>query len=43
MYYSGDLVVTIFKGPIGVLVGLIYGFVAGIFMWYIPAKDSVSI
>ena len=39
---TGDLVVTIFKGPIGVCVGIIYGFIAGIFLWYIPAKDCVS-
>lgn len=38
----GDLAVTIVKGPLGVFVGIVYGFVAGIFLWYIPSKDSVS-
>ena len=40
-YLSGDLAVTIIKGPIGVLVGIVYGFVMGILLWYLPAKDSV--
>ncbi|KAL4217023.1 Sodium/hydrogen exchanger 9B2 [Mactra antiquata] len=39
IFSDGDLVVTIFKGPIGVCVGIAYGFIAGIFLWYIPAKD----
>jgi len=38
----GDLTVTILKGPLGVFVGIVYGFVAGIFLWYIPSKDCVS-
>jgi len=25
-----------------VFVGIVYGFVAGIFLWYIPSKDCVS-
>ncbi|XP_045179332.2 sodium/hydrogen exchanger 9B2-like isoform X1 [Mercenaria mercenaria] len=42
IFSDSDLVVTIFKGPIGVFVGIIYGFVAGIFLWYIPAKDCAN-
>jgi hypothetical protein len=41
-YIPGDLTVTILKGPLGVFVGVVYGFVAGIFLWYIPSKDCVS-
>ena len=41
-YIPGDLTVTILKGPLGVFVGIVYGFVAGIFLWYIPSKDCVS-
>ncbi|XP_060570321.1 sodium/hydrogen exchanger 9B2-like [Ruditapes philippinarum] len=42
IFSDSDLVVTIFKGPIGVCVGIIYGFVAGIFLWYIPARDCAN-
>ena len=38
----GDLAVTIIKGPIGVIVGIVYGFIMGISLWYLPAKDCVS-
>lgn len=38
----GDLAVTIIKGPLGVLLGVVYGFAAGILLWYLPGKDSVS-
>ena len=41
--FLGDMAVTIIKGPIGVVVGIIYGFVAGIFLWYFPSKDCVSL
>ena len=41
--FLGDLAVTIIKGPAGVLLGIVYGFVAGIFLWYLPSKDSVRI
>jgi hypothetical protein len=38
----GDLAVTIIKGPLGVLLGVVYGFGAGTVLWYLPGKDSVS-
>lgn len=36
------MAVTIIKGPLGALLGIVYGFVAGIMLWYLPGKDSVS-
>ncbi|XP_063411812.1 sodium/hydrogen exchanger 9B2-like [Mytilus trossulus] len=42
IFSEGDLAVTIVKGPLGVFVGIVYGFVAGIFLWYIPSKDSAN-
>ncbi|CAG2225679.1 SLC9B1_2 [Mytilus edulis] len=42
IFSEGNLAVTIVKGPLGVFVGIIYGFVAGIFLWYIPSKDSAN-
>lgn len=35
------MAVTIIKGPLGALLGIVYGFVAGIMLWYLPGKDSV--
>ena len=32
---------TIIKGPIGVIVGIVYGFIMGGLLWYLPAKDCV--
>ena len=37
----GDLAITIVKGPAGVLAGIVYGFIVGILLWFIPSKDSV--
>ncbi|XP_052812372.1 sodium/hydrogen exchanger 9B2-like isoform X2 [Mya arenaria] len=42
VFSEGELAVTIIKGPIGVLVGIAYGFLAGFFLWFIPAKDSAN-
>ncbi|CAC5368291.1 SLC9B1_2 [Mytilus coruscus] len=42
IFSEGDLAVTIVKGPLGVFVGIVYGFVAGVFLWYIPSKDSAN-
>ncbi|KAJ8306577.1 hypothetical protein KUTeg_017122, partial [Tegillarca granosa] len=39
IFSDGDIAVTIVLGPIGAIVGVIYGFVMGIFLWYFPAKD----
>ncbi|CAL1526359.1 unnamed protein product [Lymnaea stagnalis] len=36
----GDIVWTLFKGPLEVIVGTTYGIVGGIILWYIPQKTS---
>lgn len=33
---------TIIKGPLGALLGIVYGFGAGIMLWFVPGKDSVN-
>jgi NhaP-type Na+/H+ or K+/H+ antiporter len=39
VFYSGSsLVWSIFKGPIEVLVGVIYGIIIGVVLWFIPSK-----
>ena len=40
--FAGNLVLTICKGPLEVIAGILFGVVMGIFLWYIPAKDNVS-
>ncbi|XP_011416874.3 sodium/hydrogen exchanger 9B2 [Magallana gigas] len=40
IFSEGDIAVTIIKGPLGALLGIVYGFVAGIMLWYLPGKDS---
>lgn len=36
------MAVTIIKGPLGALLGIVYGFGAGIMLWFVPGKDSVN-
>lgn len=40
IFSEGDMAVTIIKGPLGALLGIVYGFVTGIMLWYLPGKDS---
>ena len=42
MFCVGDMAVTIIKGPLGALLGIVYGFGAGIMLWFVPGKDSVN-
>lgn len=42
VFSTGDFVVTIVMGPIGVLIGVTYGCLTGIFLWYFPANDCVN-
>ncbi|XP_061197151.1 sodium/hydrogen exchanger 9B2-like [Saccostrea echinata] len=42
IFSEGDLAVTIVKGPLGVLLGIGYGFVAGIMLWFLPGEDSTN-
>ncbi|KAJ8318807.1 hypothetical protein KUTeg_003898 [Tegillarca granosa] len=40
---KGDpLAWAILKGPVEAVIGIIYGIVVGMFLWYIPSKDNVS-
>jgi len=40
--FSGDLALSILKGPLEAIVGVLYGVVGGIIIWYIPNRASVS-
>ncbi|XP_062580508.1 sodium/hydrogen exchanger 9B2-like [Saccostrea cucullata] len=42
IFSEGDLAVTIVKGPLGVLLGIAYGFVAGFMLWFLPGKDYTN-
>ena len=42
IFNSGPLAFGIFRGPIEVALGLLYGVGCGLLMWYIPPKDFVS-
>ncbi|XP_005112307.1 sodium/hydrogen exchanger 9B2 isoform X2 [Aplysia californica] len=39
-FSSGNIVWTLFKGPIEAIVGVLYGIVGGYIIWYIPQKSS---
>ncbi|XP_064601506.1 sodium/hydrogen exchanger 9B2-like [Liolophura sinensis] len=39
-FSTGDLVLTIFKGPLEALLGVVYGIVLGVIAWYIPHKEQ---
>lgn len=41
-YVLGNIVWTLFKGPLEACVGVACGVVGGILMWYIPQRSSVS-
>lgn len=41
-FSTGDLAWTIVKGPLEALLGIAYGCILGIFLWFIPAKKCVS-
>lgn len=40
--FLGELALTIAKGPLEMLLGIVYGLVFGVFLWYFPSKDNVS-
>ncbi|XP_070544796.1 sodium/hydrogen exchanger 9B2-like isoform X2 [Ptychodera flava] len=42
-FSTGSIVLTIFRGPIEVLVGIFIGMVLGVVMWYIPHKEKGSL
>ena len=37
------LVLSIFRGPIEILLGIAYGVVLGMLLWILPGSDTVSI
>ncbi|XP_050390226.1 sodium/hydrogen exchanger 9B2 isoform X3 [Patella vulgata] len=39
-FSKGDLVWTLFKGPLEALVGIVYGIFGGLILWYLPQKSS---
>lgn len=39
---TGDLALSIVKGPLEAIAGVVYGIVGGIVIWYIPNRASVS-
>ena len=43
VFQNGPLVFSIFRGPIEVVIGLLYGVGFGLTLWYVPSKDSVSV
>ena len=38
-----SLALSIAEGPIEVVLGLMYGAVVGVVLWYLPSADSVSL
>ena len=38
---TGMLVFNIFRAPIELLLGVVFGCVGGVFLWYFPDKDQV--
>lgn len=39
-FSSGDLAWNLFKGPLEAIVGVVFGIVGGVILWYIPQKQS---
>lgn len=42
LYILGDVALTIVKGPLEALLGVAFGCVVGVFLWYFPSKNGVS-
>ncbi|XP_078577576.1 sodium/hydrogen exchanger 9B2-like isoform X2 [Branchiostoma floridae x Branchiostoma japonicum] len=42
-FTTGNLVFTIFRGPLELLMGIAGGTLAGIFLWYFPSKDQKGV
>lgn len=39
-FSTGDLAISLIKGPLEALLGIAYGIIGGILLWYIPAKGD---
>ncbi|XP_070185823.1 sodium/hydrogen exchanger 9B2-like isoform X2 [Littorina saxatilis] len=42
-FTSGDLVWTLFKGPLEAIVGIVFGVVGGVILWYMPQRSSKNL
>lgn len=42
LYYLGHILLDVFRGPLEIVIGLVYGVICGISLWYLPTKDHVS-
>lgn len=43
VFSQGELALTIAKGPLEMLLGIVYGLVFGVFLWYFPSKDNDNV
>lgn len=43
IFVLGELVLIIVKGFFEMLLGIVYGFFFGVFLWYFLFKDNVSL
>ena len=42
MYHAGSLVLDLFRAPIQIVVGLLYGVIFGLLLWVFPTRHFVS-
>ncbi|XP_013396747.1 sodium/hydrogen exchanger 9B2 [Lingula anatina] len=42
-FSTGELALTIVRGPLEALLGVVYGIVLGVLLWYVPHRHSKSI
>ncbi|XP_031563746.1 sodium/hydrogen exchanger 9B2-like [Actinia tenebrosa] len=42
-YHSGNLVFNIFRGPIELSMGIVFGVIVGVICWYFPSKDQENV
>ena len=40
--FTGNLILDIFRAPIQVTIGLLYGIISGLLLWFFPTKHFVS-
>ena len=41
--FTGSIGLSLAKGPLEAILGVVYGVVMGVVLWYFPTKGSVSI
>ncbi len=42
IFSDGHILLDVFRGPLEIVIGLLYGTICGIALWYLPTKDHVS-